>query len=340
MTGSCPLKVLKVLVRLLGFALLLSCLAALSVGWWVQRPIPMRQAVVDFDIAPGATMRRISTQLTDSGLELWPAGLTVLARITGDAKRIKAGSYRIEQPVSMLELLGLMSRGANAYADLTVVEGWTFARLRAAIAAHPDLRHDSVGLSDAEVMKRIGLPEQAAEGVFAPDTYSFSRGSSDFDLLLRASQHMQWRLAQAWAARAADTPLKTPYEALILASIVEKETGRADDRPHVASVFVNRLKIGMPLQSDPTVIYGMGSEFDGNLRRRDLQADTPFNSYTRRGLPPTPISLPGKAALEATLNPAPGKFLYFVARGDGTSAFSQTLDEHNRAVMRYQRAGK
>ncbi|MEN3113019.1 endolytic transglycosylase MltG [Uliginosibacterium paludis] len=334
------MKLLRVLVRLIGVFLLLLGAAALVAAWVALRPIPMSKPVVDFDIAPGMSMKRISAQLADAGLDIWPAGLTMLARFNGDATRIKAGSYRIDKPVNMLELVALMSSGANAYADLTIVEGWTFARLRLALASHPDLKQDSAGLDEADIMARIGFPGVPAEGMFAPDTYSFSRGASDFEVLRRAAQHMQLRLEQAWSKRAADVPLKTPYEALVLASVVEKETGRADDRLNVASVFVNRLRIGMPLQSDPTVIYGLGSGFDGNLRRRDLQADTPFNSYTRRGLPPTPISLPGKAALEATLNPAQGKFLYFVARGDGTSAFSSTLDEHNRAVARYQRAGK
>ncbi len=340
MTGSCPLRVLRVLVGLAGVLLLLLGLASAFAGWLVLRPIPMREKVVDFDIAPGMSMKRISAELLGAGLEVWPAGLTALARVNGSATRIKAGSYRIDKPVNMIELVALMSSGANAYADLTIVEGWSFSKLRAAMASHPELKHDSAPLSDAEIMARIGFAGQPAEGMFAPDTYSFSRGASDFDVLKRAAQHMQARLESVWGARSADVPLKSPYEALILASIIEKETGRADDRLNVASVFVNRLRIGMPLQSDPTVIYGLGSDFDGNLRRRDLQADTPFNSYTRRGLPPTPISMPGKAALEAALNPAKGNFLYFVARGDGSSAFSQTLDEHNRAVARYLRAGK
>lgn len=297
----------------------------------------MAQPAIDFDIETGMSMRRIAARVAEAGIDISPTLFSALARISGHAVRIKAGSYRIDRPVNMWELMSLMSTGANAYADITFIEGWTFGRLREVLAAHPDLRHDTKDLDDAEIMRRLGLADKAPEGMFAPDTYSFSRGASDLDLLRRAHAHMARTLDELWQRRAEDLPLKTPYEALILASVVEKETGRADDRAQVASVFVNRLRAGMPLQSDPTVIYGMGRAFDGNLRRRDLKTDTPFNSYTRGGLPPTPISLPGRAALQATLNPARTDNLYFVARGDGSSVFSRTLDEHNRAVARYQR---
>ncbi|NSL55045.1 endolytic transglycosylase MltG [Uliginosibacterium aquaticum] len=331
---------LRILVRFLKLCVLLSVLLLATGAWFGSQPLTMRSNAVDFEIVRGDSMKQVSRTVADAGINVWPPVLTWLARLSGHSIRIKAGSYRIDKPITAWELVQLMSTGANAYADVTIVEGWSFARLRAVLNAHPELKHDSAQLSDAELMHRLDLAGKTPEGLFAPDTYSFSRGASDFDLLLRARQRMDGVLRDAWEKRAAGLPFKTPYEALILASVVEKETGRAADRALIASVFINRLRIGMPLQSDPTVIYGMGASFDGNLRRRDLQADTPYNSYTRVGLPPTPIALPGQAALQATLNPAPSNYLYFVARGDGSSEFSRTLDEHNRAVARYQRAGR
>lgn len=328
---------LKLLARILGLLILLAALSAGALAWFCLRPLPMTRSSVDFDIETGMTMRRIASRVAEAGVDVEPFLLSSLARVSGHAVRIKAGSYRIDRPVSMWELMGLMSTGANAYADITVIEGWTFARLREALAANPELRHDTKDLDDAEIMNRLGMAGVAPEGMFAPDTYSFSRGASDLELLRRAHAHMSRTLDELWRQRADGLPLKSSYEALILASVVEKETGRAADRPFVASVFVNRLRVGMPLQSDPTVIYGLGTAFDGNLRRRDLRADTPYNSYTRGGLPPTPIALPGRAALEATLNPAHTDNFYFVARGDGSSVFSRTLEDHNRAVARYQR---
>jgi UPF0755 protein len=308
--------------------------------WYATQPLALRQPTVDFEIARGDSMKLISLTVADAGVEVWPPALTWLARLSGHSGRIKAGSYRIDKPVTAWELVSLLSTGANAYADVAFIEGWNFARLRAALNAHVELAHDTATLTDAEVMEKLGLPGTPPEGLFAPDTYSFSRGGSDLDVLRRAQQRMQQILQREWTGRARDLPLKTPYEALVLASVVEKETGWAQDRAQIASVFINRLRIGMPLQSDPTVIYGLGPKFDGNLRKHDLQMDTPFNSYTRGSLPPTPIALPSAAALQATLHPAPGNYLYFVARGDGRSEFSRTLDEHNRAVVRYQKMGR
>nr|MBP6707954.1 endolytic transglycosylase MltG [Accumulibacter sp.] len=212
--------------------------------------------------------------------------------------------------------------------------------LRARLDGHPDRRHETAGLPEAEIMRRLGAPGRPAEGGFFPDTYLFAKRSSDLELLARAQRAMQRHLAREWPARAAGLPYREPYQALILASIIEKETGRDADRSLVAAVFVNRLRRGMPLQTDPSVIYGLGEKFDGNLRKRDLLADTPYNTYTRRGLPPTPIAMPGLAALQAALHPAPSEALYFVARGDGSSEFSRTLAEHNQAVTRYQKGGK
>jgi UPF0755 protein len=220
---------------------------------------------------------------------------------------------------------------------VSLIEGWTFRQFRAALAKEAELRHDSAALDDAALMSQLGRPGVAPEGRFFPDTYTYSKGSSDLKVLQRALRAMDQRLAASWQQRNSRIAVRTPEQALVLASIVEKETGRGSDRPLISAVFNNRLRIGMPLQTDPTVIYGMGASFDGNLRRADLLADTPWNTYTRGGLPPTPIAMPGRAALLAAVQPAESKALYFVARGDGSSHFSESLDEHNRAVNKYQR---
>ncbi len=250
---------------------------------------------------------------------------------------IKAGSYELTTGITPRTLLRKLARGEEALEAVTLVEGWNFRQVRAAMARESTLKPDSKGLSDADLMKALERPGLHPEGRFFPDTYTYARGSSDMAVLRRAMRAMDRRLEAAWAQRQPGVPLKTADEALILASIIEKETGRPGDRPAIAGVFANRLRIGMPLQTDPTVIYGMGEAFDGNLRKKDLQADTPWNTYLRTGLPPTPIAMPGKDSLLAAVQPASSKDLYFVARGDGTSQFSPTLEEHNRAVNKYQR---
>jgi len=258
-------------------------------------------------------------------------------RWSGDARRIRAGTYEIATGTTPTALLQKMVDGDTLQLTIRFIEGWTVRELRAELARADDLKPTTATLSDAELMAALGVPGVAAEGRFFPDTYSFSPGSTDLVLLQKAREAMEKQLAEAWAARAPDTPLKSPDEALILASIVEKETGQASERGLVAGVFVNRLRLGMMLQTDPTVIYGLGTSFDGNLRKRDLLADTPYNTYTRAGLPPTPIALPGRASLRAAVQPEPTRALYFVARGDGSSVFSDNLDDHNRAVNKYQR---
>ncbi len=239
-----------------------------------------------------------------------------------------------------LDLLQRMTRGDVTLVAITFVEGWTFQQMRKALRDNPKIRGELAALTEQEVLQKLAINAPSAEGWFFPDTYHFSDGSTDISILRRAHHLMLKHLEQEWARRAPNLPLQSPIEALILASIVEKETGRADERGMVAAVFINRLRIGMRLQTDPTVIYGMGANFDGNIRKRDLQADTPYNTYTRTGLPPTPIAMPGLDALRATLNPTPSDALYFVARGDGTSKFSRTLAEHERAVTQYQRRGR
>jgi UPF0755 protein len=258
-------------------------------------------------------------------------------RFSGDARRIRAGSYELEPGITPRTLLAKMVQGDEAFERVRLVEGWTFRQLRAALAAAPHLKPAGTALGEAELMAAIGQPGVPAEGRFFPDTYLYSRGVSDLTVLRRAARMQSQRLAEVWAERAADLPIQTPEQALVLASIVEKETGLEADRGLVAGVFSNRLRIGMPLQTDPTVIYGLGENFDGNLRKRDLLADTPYNTYTRRGLPPTPIAMPGLSSLRAAVQPAPTDALYFVARGDGSSAFSKDLAAHNRAVNQFQR---
>ena len=292
-----------------------------------------------FELKAGSSLRIIARQLVDAGILTEPWRFELIARLRGKAGTIKAGSYEVAMPMTPLALLDKLTRGEVIQEQITFVEGWTLRQWRQALREHPNLRHDTETLPDAELLEQVGATGYASgEGLFFPDTYRFNRGASDLDVLRQARDAMEKQLDNLWNARAPDLPFKSPYEALILASIVEKETGVDADRPMVAAVFVNRLRRGMKLQTDPTVIYGLGMTFDGNLRKADLLRDTPFNTYTREGLPPTPIAMPGLASLSATLNPPGSGALYFVARGDGTSHFSASLEEHNRAVNRYQRA--
>ncbi len=324
--------------------LFLLIIAAAAIGgalyWAAHAPVSLRASPLEFTIERGSSLRGAAQQMADAGIGMPPALLELFGRAMRVESAIKAGSYEVTSGVTPVELLKKLSRGDVTQAELAFIEGWTFRQLREKLDTHPDLKHDSRGLSEAEILQRLGAAEIRAEGLFFPDTYLFAKRSSDFDVLGRAYRAMQRHLDREWAGRAAGLPLQTPYQALTLASIVEKETGREADRPTIAAVFVNRLRLGMLLQTDPTVIYGVGENFDGNLRKRDLLTDTPYNTYTRTGLTPTPIASPGLASLRAALHPAPSDALYFVARGDGSSQFSRTLDEHNQAVARYQKGGK
>ena len=304
--------------------------------WWLHAPLAMGEAPIELAIEPGTSPRGVAYELQAAGVQTDARLLYWWFRLSGQSRSIKAGNYEIARGTSPRDLLDKLVRGDETLRALTLVEGWNFRQVRAALA-QTELRPDSAALDDSALMERLGRAGIAAEGRFFPDTYTYAKGASDLTVLRRALHAMDRQLAAAWEQRAADTPLKTPDEALVLASIVEKETGREADRALVAGVFTNRLRVGMLLQTDPTVIYGLGERFDGNLRKRDLQADTPYNTYTRAGLPPTPISMPGKASLLAAVQPERTKALYFVARGDGSSQFSSSLDEHNRAVGRYQR---
>ena len=314
-------------------------LLALAGGavWWVDHPLSIDNPPVDLAIEPGTSARGVAQVAAQSGVDVTPELLYAWFRLSGQDRQIKAGSYEIESVATPRSLLRKLVRGEESLRSVTLVEGWNFRQVREALAGAPQLAAASGGLSEGALMDKMGRPGVAAEGRFFPDTYSYAKGSSDLQLLGRAMRAMDKHLASAWQGRAADSPLKTPEQALVLASIVEKETGRPSDRPMIAGVFTNRLRQGMLLQTDPTVIYGMGEKFDGNLRKKDLLADTPWNTYTRAGLPPTPIAMPGKQALLAAVAPAQTDALYFVARGDGTSQFSRNLDEHNRAVDKYQR---
>ena len=320
------------------FALLAA--GAAAAWWWVHAPLDLERPSVELSIEPGTSPREVAQRWVEAGVRTSPTWLYEWFRWSGEARRIRAGSYEIGPGTSPAALLARMVQGDETLETVRLIEGWTVRQMRAELARAPHLRPLTAGMGEAELMAAIGAPGLPAEGRFFPDTYRYSRGVSDLTVLRRAHQAMQRRLQAVWQERAVDSPLKSPDEALILGSIVEKETGLAADRGQVAGVFVNRLRIGMPLQTDPTVIYGLGEAFDGNLRKRDLQADTPFNTYTRNGLPPTPICLPGLASLRAAVQPQATRALYFVARGDGSSVFSESLEAHNRAVNRYQRGGR
>lgn len=318
----------------LGLALSLS-LIYVDYRRFLETPLPVADAGLTIELKPGAGIRQLIRQL-QPGLSRPAFYLEGYARLNGLAPRLKAGEYAVTPGLTPPELLDRIVAGRVIQYPLTLVEGWTFRQLRQALAAHPQLAQTLTGLSDAEIMARLGRPGAPPEGWFLPDTYHFPKGFTDEAFLRRALTAMEQRLTQVWERRAPDAPLNDPYQALILASIIEKETGVAAERAEIAGVFARRLRLGMRLQTDPTVIYGLGEAFDGNLRRRDLETDTPYNTYTRPGLPPTPIALPGRAALEAAAHPAPGEALYFVADGQGGHVFSRTLEEHNEAVRRYQ----
>ncbi len=320
--------------------LLLLVLTAMGAGTylWLHRPLELSaESPLDLSIEPGTSARAVAQAVSDAGVKVNPTALYWWFRLSGQARQIRAGSYEIETGSTPWRLLKKLVQGDEALRSLTLVEGWNVRQVRDALAKAESLKPTTKDLTDEALMTALGMPGTHPEGQFFPETYTYSKGSSDLALLRRAQRAQVKHLQAAWSLRSPDSPLRTAQEALILASIVEKETGRASDRTMVAGVFLNRLRLGMPLQTDPTVIYGLGQRYDGKLHRRDLQSDTPYNTYTRTGLPPTPIAMPGKAALLAAVMPAPTKALYFVARGDGSSQFSGNLEEHNRAVNKYVR---
>jgi UPF0755 protein len=329
-------------VWLVAVVLTLSVVAAASaVAWsWLYKPLQLLGPSAEVSIEPGATPREVANAWVRAGVQTRARFLYEWFRWSGQAKRIRAGSYVIEAGVTPRQLLDKMVQGEEAMERVRLLEGWTFGQVRAELARAPHLKQTTAAMTEAQLMAALGAPDLRAEGRFFPDTYVYSRGVRDLTVLRRAYDNMQIKATSLWTERAPDLPLKSIDEMLTLASIVEKETGVAAERGLIAGVFVNRLRIGMPLQTDPSVIYGLGDTFDGNLRKRDLQADTAYNTYTRKGLPPTPIAMPGLASLRATVQPDKTSALYFVSRGNGTSEFSQTLSEHNRAVNKYQRGAQ
>ena len=333
-----------ILLRLAGLAILVGSLGLgfLWYGWQAAMDAPARVPAegLVYEVPPGASFAAVVDDLVARGIVSSPFFLHLEARRTGEAARIKAGEFLLPAGLTTRELLDVLVEGEAILHAFTIVEGWTFRELMDAVAADPRLSHRLPDHGPETVMAALGRAGEHPEGRFLPETYRFPKGTTDVDFLARAYEAMTRVLAEEWAKRAEGLPYETPYEALVMASIVERETGLAAERERVAGVFVRRLEKGMRLQTDPTVIYGMGDAFDGNLRRVDLRNDTPYNTYTRHGLPPTPIALPGRAAIHAALHPAPGDALYFVSRGDGSHHFSATLREHQNAVNRYQRGGR
>ena len=332
--------------RLLQLGLLLTLLVAAAVAWlwfdvnqYLDEPMPIEQSQ-SYELKPGSNFVRVINELKETGMITQSRYLRWYGRLTGKARRIKAGEYEITVGLTPRQLLDMMVIGKVRQYALTLVEGWNFRQVMDAVHSHPSLEHTLIGLTNEQIMERLGHAGEHPEGRFLPDTYHFPKNLSDVAFLKRAYDAMAQTLAREWEGRAVGLPLKTPYDALILASIVEKETGLASERQAIAGVFVRRLEKGMRLQTDPTVIYGMGDRYKGNIRKSDLQEDTPYNTYRRFGLPPTPIAMPGRDAIHATLHPDDSKNIYFVSRGDGSHQFSATLEEHNNAVIKYQLKGR
>lgn len=323
-------------LRVMALLVLALALMVGAAALWLGRPLDTGGATLELSIEPGTSPRGIAQAVVQAGARTSAWALLAWFRLSGDDRQLRAGSYEISPETSPLRLTRMLVRGEESLLTLTLVEGWNWRQVRQALARAPALRPDSAALDDAALMALLGRPGVAPEGRFFPDTYSYAKGSSDLALLARALHAMDRQLERAWQARAQGLSIDSPEQALILASLIEKETGRPQDRAMIASVFHNRLRIQMPLQTDPTVVYALGEAFDGNLKRGHLRIDHPFNTYVRRGLTPTPIAMPGKASLLAAVQPARSQALYFVARGDGSSAFSNDLASHNAAVRRYQ----
>jgi UPF0755 protein len=323
--------------KLIVTGVIVSVAAVGGFSWWAKAPITTSEPVIPFAVAPGSAAGSVAQQVSKAGVPVNPFLFAILARMTGKSGRIKAGSYELKPNTSPRGLLNQLVRGEFAQESVTIIEGWTFRQMRQTIATAPNLNHDTADLSDQELLGKIAPQYKSPEGLFFPDTYLFAKGSSELAIFKHAHQAMMDRLNAAWDKRDPNLPYASPYEALIMASIVEKETGQKNERPMIAGVFVNRLKAGMLLQTDPAVIYGMGQKYEGKIHKKDLETDTPYNTYTRAGLPPTPIALPGVLSLQAALAPAKTEALYFVARRDGTSKFSDNLAEHNKAVNQFQK---
>ncbi len=315
-------------------------LGGLALGIWMVifmiRPLPMASETIGLQIPAGASVRGIADQLVAAGVLTEPYSFLLMVKLTGSGNKLQAGDYALNTPLQVLSLLDILKHGTFDQLKLQLTEGKTFSDFRQKLVQMPGIRHDTLMLSDRELMQLVSGQDQHPEGWFFPDTYFLDAQSSDVDLYKRAYQKMVQHLTAAWEGREAGLPYRSMYEALVMASIVEKETGVEEERPQIAGVFVNRLRKGMRLQTDPTVIYGMGTRYRGNITKKDLLTDTPYNTYTRSGLPPTPIALPGLASIQAALHPAKTNALYFVANGQGRHVFTSSLDAHNQAVRSYQ----
>ncbi len=321
----------------LGLALLGAIFLAAWIGYYAKTPLDIASEEQAVTIEANSGLSSIANQLANQGVIKDTLSFKLLAKLLGKESTLKAGEYDIEDNITPYNLLAILAKGGKpAQGKITFIEGKTFKNIRKVLRSNKDVKSTIKGLSNAEVMKLIGAKRKHPEGLFFPDTYHFDKGTKDITLLKQAHNIMQEKLTTEWENRKPDLPYKNSYEALIMASIIEKETGQGSERPTIGGVFVNRLKIGMRLQTDPTVIYGMGEKFNGNIRRRDLRKDTVYNTYTRYGLPPTPIATPSLASIKGALQPAETKYLYFVGKGDRTHAFSTSLAEHNRAVRKYQ----
>lgn len=321
-------------------SILLCIITALALFAWLAyyavAPLKLQPNSQEITIQAKSGLRSIANQLVAQGVLKEPWRFIVIARLLNKEQYLQAGSYTLNKNISPYQLLLSLNHGKTTQGSITFIEGRTFAQMREKLLVNDAVKQTIVGVSDAEVLRMLGSEYSVPEGLFFPDTFYFDRNTSDIELLKTSYSAMQAKLEKAWQGREPGLPYKNSYEALIMASIIEKETGKASERPIIAGVFVNRMRIGMRLQTDPTVIYGMGIRFDGNIRKKDLSVDTPYNTYTRSGLPPTPIAMPGLAAIDAALHPADTKALYFVGKGDGSHEFSTSLNDHNRAVVRYQ----
>jgi len=317
------------------FALLIVVAAAGLFYHYIHSPVPLTEEGVIITIPKGATLGRVTMELEDKGVIEKPLYWKLLARVTGNANQIKTGEYQLNAELSPAEILDILVTGKSLQYSLTIPEGWTFKQMLEVLSSKPEIRKTLDNASPDEIMLKLGEEGVHPEGHFLPETYFFTRNTSDLEILRRSHVALKTLLEKEWNAREANLPLETAYEALILASIVEKETGVADERPMIAAVFINRLRKGMRLQTDPTVIYGMGERYKGNIRKKDLLRDTPYNTYTRKGLPPTPIALPAASSIQAVLHPADSEALFFVASGGGRHYFSKTYEEHKQAVIKY-----
>ncbi|MFM9913514.1 MAG: endolytic transglycosylase MltG [Methylophilaceae bacterium] len=328
----------RFLLKLIFLVILLGAGAAAWLWHYTWTPLNFEESQHTVVVKSGSNVRLVARQLAAENVLSEPWSFFLMARLSGRASELKAGNYVLTSGMTPYNMFEAMTNGTDStQSGVTFIEGWTFHQMREELNRTEGLEHVSMAMTDGEILSRIGATETHPEGLFFPDTYYFAENISDIDLLQRAYQAMQIKLAEAWELRVDNLPYTNSYQALIMASVVEKETGKGSERPVIAKVFLNRLKIGMRLQTDPTVIYGMGANFKGNIRKQDLLKDTAYNTYTRNGLPPTPIAMPGLAAIEAALHPdSSANYLYFVGKGDGSHAFSATLEEHNRAVARYQ----